>query len=135
MERGLVESEREKLLKEPLTAVLATERKAGGVHAVPIWYLYRDRQLRVITGRDSVKLKNALRTGRATLCVPLSRGNDLRYVTAEGTVRVEPCTGEERHELWAHYTDDAKAAVMAVGDLDGLCVLVLEPRRWTAFSE
>jgi len=41
MERGLQESERDELLKEPRTAVLATERKAGGVHAAPVWYLYR----------------------------------------------------------------------------------------------
>jgi len=102
MERGLRESERDELLKEPLTAILATERKAGGVHAAPVWYLYRGGELRVITGRDSVKLKNALRTGRATLCVQRSRGSDLRYVTAEGSVRVEPCSSEERRELWAH---------------------------------
>ena len=100
MERGLRESERDELLREPLTAILATERKAGGVHAAPVWYLYRGGELRVITGRDSVKLKNALRTGRATLCVQRSRGRDLRYVTAEGSVRVEPCSSEERRELW-----------------------------------
>ena len=135
MERGLRESERDELLKEPLTAILATERKAGGVHAAPVWYLYRGGELRVITGRDSVKLKNALRTGRATLCVQRSRGRDLRYVTAEGSVRVEPCSSEERRELWAHYTDNAKAAAMAAGDLSGLCVLVLTPQRWTAISE
>ena len=135
MERGLRESERDELLKEPLTAVLATERKAGGVHAAPVWYLYRGGEFRVITGRGSVKLKNALRTGRATLCVQRSRGNDLRYVTAEGSVRVEPCSIEERRELWAHYTDEAKADAMAAGDLSGLCVLVLAPQRWTAISE
>jgi hypothetical protein len=89
----------------------------------------------LITGRGSVKLKNALRTGRATLCVQRSRGNDLRYVTAEGSVRVEPCSIEERRDLWAHYTDEAKADAMAAGDLSGLCVLVLAPQRWTAISE
>ena len=135
MERELVASERDELLNEPLTAVLATERRAGGVHATPVWYLYRRGELRVITGLATVKLKNAVRTGRATLCVQLSRGNDMRYVTAEGTVRVEPCTSHERRELWTHYTDEAKADAMAVGDLDGLCVLVITPQRWTAISE
>ena len=135
MGRELRESERDELLKEPLTAVLATERSAGGVHAAPVWYLYRGGELRVITGRDSVKLKNAIRTGLATLCIQRSRGSDLRYVTAEGSVRVEPCSIEERRALWAHYTDDARAAAMAAADLSGLCVLVLTPRRWTAISE
>lgn len=135
MEGRLSHSKRDELLREPLTAILATERKAGGVHAVPVWFLYRGGELRVITGRDSVKLKNALRTARATLCVQRSRGDDLRYVTAEGAVRVEPCSIEERRELWAHYTDEATAAAMAAGDLSGLCVLVLTPHRWTAISE
>lgn len=135
MERGLRESERYELLKEPLTAVLATERKAGGVHAVPVWYLHRGGELRIITGRESVKLKNALRTGRATLCIQRSRGQDLRYVTVEGSVRVEPCSMEERRELWAHYTDEAVAAAMAADDPSGLCVLVLAPQRWTAIIE
>src|SRR5665213_298822 len=135
MERRLRESERDELLKEPLTAVLATERKSGGVHAAPVWYLYRGAEFRVITGRSAVKLKNALRTGRATLCVQRSRGNVRRYVTAEGAVRVEPCSIEERRELWAHYTDESKADAMAAGDLSGLCVLILVPQRWTARSE
>lgn len=135
MQRGLQESERDELLKEPLTAVLATERKAGGVHAVPVWYLYRAGELRIVAGRDSVKVKNAVRTGRATLCIQRARGSDLRYVTAEGSVRVEPCGIEDRRQLWAHYTDEAKANAMAAGDLSGLCVLVIAPERWTAIAE
>lgn len=135
MERALNEEERKELLNQPLAAVLATERKAGGVHAVPVWYLYRDGKLRVITGRASVKVKNAQRTGRATLCVQLSQGDDLRYVTAEGAVQVEDCTSQERRDLWAHYRDEAVADVMAVGDLSALCVMVLTPDRWTAVAE
>ena len=135
MERELRQSEREELLKEPLTAVLATERVAGGVHAVPVWYHYRDGELRVVTGKNSLKVRNALRTGRATLCIQRSRGADLRYVTVEGLVRVEPCTPGERRQLWAHYTDEKKAAAMAGADLSGLCVLILVPQRWTATSE
>jgi len=135
MERELRPSEREELLQAPLPAVLATERVAGGVHAVPVWYLYQDGELRVITGKNSIKVRNALRTGRATLCVQRSQGNDLRYVTVEGSVRVEPCGPEDRRRLWAHYTDEKKAAAMAAADLSGLCVLVLTPQRWTASSE
>ena len=135
MSRGLAESERDQLLQQPLTAVLATERREGGVHAVPVWYLYQDGELRVITGRNSVKLKNAVRTGRATLCIPSSQSGDLRYVTAEGPIRVEPCRSEDRRRLWAHYTDAATAAAMAAADLSGLCLLILTPQRWTATSE
>lgn len=135
MERELREREREELLKEPLTAVLATERVAGGVHAVPVWYLYRDGELRVVTGKNSLKVSNALRTGRATLCIQRSRGTDLRYLTVEGSVRVAPCSQGERRDLWAHYTDEKKAAAMAAADLSGLCVIILAPQRWTASSE
>ena len=135
MSRELAAIERDELLREALTAILATERGEGGVHAVPVWYLYRDGEFRVVTGRNSVKLKNALRTGRATLCIQRSQGGDLRYVTAEGSVRLEPCGSEDRRRLWAHYSDEAKANAMAAQDLSGLCLLILTPRRWTAISE
>ncbi len=135
MERRLSPEERDQLLQRPLEAVLATERRTGGVHAVPVWYLYRDGELRVITGRDSVKAANARRTGRATLCVQRADGSGLHYVTGEGSVRFEPCTREERRALWTHYRDEATAAAVAAGDVSGMCVLVITPQRWTAIAE
>ena len=135
MERRLDDAERDRLLNEPLPAIFATERKQGGVHAVPVWYLYRGGEFRVLTGCDAVKVKNAVRTGRATICVQRSVGDDLSYVTAEGSVRVEACTSGERRDLWVHYRNEAEADVKATGDLSAICVLVLTPTRWTAIVE
>ena len=135
MERRLTDEERDALVAQPLTAVFATERKGGGVHAVPVWYLYCDGELRIVTDRDSLKARNATRTGRATLCVTQTIGMDLRYVTAEGTIRIEDCTSEFRRDLWTHYTTPELAAEIAAADASPMCVMVLTPDRWTAIVE
>ena len=61
-------------LEQPLTAVLSTLNPDGTIHAVPVWYRYIDGKLRIITGRGSRKHRNAVRSGRATLCIDQREG-------------------------------------------------------------
>ncbi len=62
-------------------------------------------ELRVLTERDSAKCRNAVRVGRATLCVETTvNGTDRRYATAEGPVRIEgPVSGNTIMELDQRY--------------------------------
>jgi len=118
-------------LEQPLTAVLSTLNPDGTIHAVPVWYRYLDGKLRIITGRGSRKHRNAVRSGRATLCIDQREGG-MRYVTAEGPVSVvDPITREERLALHTRYVGAEQAARRTAGnEHQEMVELVLTPERW-----
>lgn len=128
------EDEINAFLSQPHTAVLSTLGAGGRIHAVPVWYRWDGAVFRIFTGRNSAKHRNALRTGRATLCVDQRHGG-FRYVTAEGRVEVEATvTREQQLDLWTHYMGErGRAAMEAYGatPAENVC-LVLTPEHWIA---
>lgn len=127
----MLPTERDKFLARPLTAVFATARADGTVHAVPVWYRWREGEFRIITGRSSVKHRNIERTAWATLCID-GGGEAIVYLTAEGPVTVEPTVSRaERLSLWQHYRGDEVAQrTVASGGHERMVMLVLRPERW-----
>jgi PPOX class probable F420-dependent enzyme len=123
--------DREAFLNRPRTAVLATTGRDGRVHAVPVWYRWNGEVFRVITERGSVKHRNAVRSGRATICVD-QRDGPFRYVTAEGPVTVEDTvTYQERLALHTLYRDPETAkTIVDRGGHERMVMLVLRPERW-----
>jgi PPOX class probable F420-dependent enzyme len=123
--------DREAFLNRPRTAVLATTGRDGRVHAVPVWYRWNGEVFRVITERGSVKHRNAVRSGRATICVD-QRDGPFRYVTAEGIVTVEDTvTYQERLALHSFYRDPETAkTIVDRGGHERMVMLVLQPERW-----
>jgi hypothetical protein len=138
--RRLTELERGAILDAPLAGIWSTLDAAGRIHSVPVHFV-RDPHadtLRVFTERDSVKCRNAQRSGRATLCVEttVDGGHDRRYVTAQGSVRVDAATHDDRRALHLAYSPDgAEASVDDDVDLSDAVVLVLTPERWIAWSD
>lgn len=119
---------RDEFLAAPRTAVLTTVDRRGRVHAVAVWYLWKDGAFLIVTERGSQKHVNAARTGRAALTVL----DGPRYVTAEGPVRVQdPLTREQRLELHTHYRGAEAAAKSTADDAhERMVLLVLTPERW-----
>jgi PPOX class probable F420-dependent enzyme len=70
------------------TAKLATTRKDGRPHVVPIWFVLDGDEVVFTTGRDTVKGRNIRRTGQAALCVDLDEP-PFAFVKVEGTVTWE----------------------------------------------
>ena len=120
-------AEREAFVSRPMTAVLSTIGKGGRIHAVPVWYLWRDGTFLVGTDRGSQKHLNAERTGRATLSIV----EGFKYVTAEGPVTTGPMTLEDRLALHTHYRGaEAAAKSTADGHHERMVMLLLRPERW-----
>ena len=96
----------------------------------------RDSELRVLTGRDSVKSRNARASGRATLCVEMTLdGTDRRFVTAEGPVRVEqPVLLEDVLALAERYGGHYAGYPNLDSYGEGV-ILVLEAEQWIAWSD
>ena len=127
--------ERDAFLRQPHTAVIATVDARGRAHAVPVWYLYDGVSFDIVTARGSVKHKNILRTGRASLCID-SRGERVVSLTAEGAVTIEePVTREWRRALHTHYVGAEEAArrVDASTAHEGMVMLRLTPERWLGY--
>jgi PPOX class probable F420-dependent enzyme len=66
------------LMKDTFTGKLATVKKNGSTHVVPIWFVVEEVNSRnrntvgdiyFTTGRDSVKAKNIQRDSRVSICV------------------------------------------------------------------
>lgn len=72
-----------------LAGVFSSITNTGWIHSVPVHFLPRDGELRIVAERDSVKYRNVRRTRRATLCVGTTVEAERRYVSAEGPVGIE----------------------------------------------
>jgi PPOX class probable F420-dependent enzyme len=120
--------EREGFIAEPRVAVFSTVDPRGRVHAVPVWFLWRDGAFRIITDRGSQKHKNAERTGRASLAIV----EGPKYVTAEGPVTVhDPISLDDRLELHIHYRgEDAARTIVANNRHEHMVILELKPEQW-----
>jgi PPOX class probable F420-dependent enzyme len=125
------QAEREAFLREPRTAVIATTGRSGRIHAVPVWFTWDGEVFRIITDRGSVKHRNAVRAGRASLCID-DRSGALRYVTAEGPVTVQdPLSYDERLALHTHYRDPDKAKeIVDRGGHERMIMLLIRPEHW-----
>ncbi len=94
-------AERDAYLSQPRNAILATVGESGRLHAVPVWFLYREGVFQIITERGSVKHRNAAMTGRAAICVDDGK---FAYASAEGPVEVQDSVSyDERLALHTLY--------------------------------
>jgi hypothetical protein len=134
--RRLTDKERGELLDLPLTAVWSTLTATGRIHSVPVHFRHVDGELHVMTERDSVKCRNAVRVGRATLCVETTvNGSDRRYATAEGPVRIEgPVSANELMELARRYSREDPGPFYEHTYANSV-IVVLTPERWIAWSD
>lgn len=75
------------LMQGTRTGKLATARKDGRPHVVPVWFLLDGDELVFTTGAKTVKGRSLRREGRAALCVDDERP-PYAYVMLEGTVEL-----------------------------------------------
>lgn len=86
------------LLESTRTGKLATVRRDGRPHVVPIWFVLDGDDIVLTTGADTVKGCNLRRDGRVSLCVD-DESPPFSFVMVEG----EATVSEDRDELlrWA----------------------------------
>jgi PPOX class probable F420-dependent enzyme len=115
------------------TGHLATVREDGRPHVAPIWFVMDGEDIVFTSWHDSVKVRNMLRTGFASLSVdhphvPYS------FVVLEGPVSVDRHPAASRH--WAtengrRYMGEARAEEYgARNGVEGEWVFRLTPTHW-----
>jgi PPOX class probable F420-dependent enzyme len=86
---------REFLSRGTRTGKLATVRRDGRPHVMPIWFILDGDSVAFTTGKESVKGRTLRRSGRAALCVD-SEQPPYAFVTVEGPVQISEDPGEVR---------------------------------------
>jgi PPOX class probable F420-dependent enzyme len=86
------------LLEGTRTGKLATVRRDGRSHVMPVWFVLDGDDVVFNTGARSVKGRAMARTGRASLCVDDER-EPYAFVSLEGPVTLIDDLDELRH--WA----------------------------------
>jgi PPOX class probable F420-dependent enzyme len=75
------------LARGTLTGKLATVRRDGRPHVMPVWFVVDDEALVFMTGARTVKGRTLRRTGRASLCVD-DQQPPFSFVTVSGPVSI-----------------------------------------------
>lgn len=92
------EEQRTFLLHGTRTGKLATVRKDGRPHVVPIWFVLEGDTLVFTTGEDTLKAANMRRDARVCLCVD-DETPPYAYIMVEGTASWESDLAKLLH--WA----------------------------------
>ena len=91
------------LMKDTFTGKLATVKKNGSTHVVPIWFVVEEVNSRnrnkvgniyFTTGRDSVKAKNIQRDSRVSICVD-DQTPPFSFVSIYGNAKLIPYRQKE----------------------------------------
>ena len=99
MARPMTDDERRAFLMEGTrTGKLATTRKDGRPHVVPIWFVLDGDDVILTTGRETVKGRALAREGRASLCVD-DQAPPYSFVTIEATATLSDALDAMR--AWA----------------------------------
>ena len=96
----------EAFLASPRIAVLASLKGSGSPQISPIWYRYSEGRVTMSTVSETVKSRNIVRGGRASVCV-YSEPGAFEYASPSGAVTVidddslwtETCAIVDRYEL------------------------------------
>jgi PPOX class probable F420-dependent enzyme len=114
MPKRLSRAQWERFLRGRHVAVLGTIGPEGDPVLTPIWYLYRDERLLMLTAKDSEKARNIERDPRVTVCVQDERP-PYRSATVYGRAALEPERKGLGAEISRHYLGAiAGAAYMRV---------------------
>jgi pyridoxamine 5'-phosphate oxidase-like protein len=134
--RRLTREESVELLGRPIAGVLCTLSEGGWIHAVPVHYLYADGEVRILAGVGDVKTRNAVRTGKATLCVEVTDGPVRSYVSLPGAVTTrQPPPSDDLAAMDERYSRTDFSSGWDEADLAAAVMLVLRPERWIAWAD
>lgn len=116
------------------TGHLATTREDGRSHVAPIWFLMDGEDIVFTSWHDTVKVRNMLRTGFASLSVD-EPSSPYSFVVLEGTITVDRDPAASRHwatEAGRRYMGEDRAEEFGQRNgIEGEWVFRLRPSHWT----
>ncbi len=129
------ESELAAFLARPLLAVVATTRRDGRPHSVPVWYRYDGARVLIWTGRDRAWVQHLLRDPRISVTIGEAAA-PFGAALISGTAAYhegEDWIAEEVRRITARYipADEVEPYIERWPSLDGMVVVEPETvRSW-----
>ncbi len=129
---------REFLLRGTKTGKLATVRKDGRPHVVPVWFYLDGDAVIFTTGGESLKYKNMKRDPRVSITID-DQTPPYSYVMIEGTVSFSEDPGELLH--WAtriggrYMGEDRAEAYGRRNSTPGEVIVRIIPSRISAYKD
>jgi hypothetical protein len=138
--RRLTREEAVELLSRPRAGVFSSLSEGGWIHSVPVHFLYRENQVRVVAGAQDVKTRNARRTGQGTLCVEVTEAHTVgtirRYVSVSGPVAVHgPPDASDQRAFDEKYSRDDYGDGLDEESFGPAVTIILSPDRWIAWAD
>lgn len=136
----LTEEEIESLIRKAKIARFCSFNADGTIHAVPVWYEYKDGRITVATPSSSRKAKNVRRDTKVTLLIDISEGG----VQPKGVIiygkadpdRMTDLQVDEAISLCERYMSRDKAQSYAQGllNLTRWVKIVVVPEHMSSFD-
>ncbi|HYB99560.1 MAG TPA: pyridoxamine 5'-phosphate oxidase family protein [Candidatus Limnocylindrales bacterium] len=130
----------ERFVSEPRIAMLSYTKRDGSPSQAPIWYRYQDGRFRMLTSRQSDKVKALRRQGRACLAIQ-DEVPPYRAVIVDGTIDIEdaPVEGGLNSWLAMHYLGrvggrEYEKMTAEENHKRGLAQITLDPTRVRGFD-
>ncbi len=135
MSYKMTRQEREAFLADLHVAVIGIEAPGRGPVVVPIWYMYQPGgEVKILTFKDSRKIKLLERAGRFTLCVQ-NEAPPYQYVSVEGPILAieEADLSRDRIPMAVRYLgeEEGNKYVQEIINEEELLVRMM-PERWSA---
>jgi PPOX class probable F420-dependent enzyme len=124
----------EAFLREPNLAVISTVGPGGRPHALPIWYVYEDGAIIMITGRGSQKHRNIERNPEVAVTVD-RRTLPYYAVMVQGKAEIGAQPSDElRLTIAERYLgEELGRRYVASGSGAGTVTIRLRPRRFVEY--
>ncbi len=127
---AMTKAEREAFLADVHVGMLAIDEPGRGPLNLPIWYLYRDGNVLISIGGETLKARLLRAAGRATMTVQTETA-PYRYVSVEGPVIFTPGAPDQTEtairylgaELGAWYMEQNPESPESV-------TITLTPEHW-----
>ena len=124
----------DKFLGEKRLGVLATNRRDGSPHVVPLWYYYDGESFWMSSDKEANKVQNARRDPRATLCID-EESMPYKGVVAYGTITLtEENLSETARNIISRYLSEAEVTTYKSPHPNGSILLKLTPERFYSWD-
>jgi len=136
----LTEEEIESFLKEARTARFCSLNKDGTVHAAPVWFIYENGQIIIITPAASRKAKNVKRNGKVSVLIDIEQAAPKGVlIYGKAQLRYSHSRDEyltEATRLYEKYMPREKAELTAQGmyKITRGVEIIVKPERTVSFD-
>ncbi len=129
----------ESLFEDAYTTILCSHNKDGTIHAIPIWFRYRDGEFYFVSIKKSRRVMNLKRNNNASMSFIIQGEGEtptkVALVYGKAELGFVPDEGYDTFAQWIaeKYSDHSEASELAKFDGDNFVTLKVTPDKIVHF--